>query len=270
MTFVLKQLVSQQAANDRLRHLRRLRLQATQNNSNSNNHFRLSSPQSVYNRHSTVTSSILRCASHEATQQPHNNKVVFCSTSDTTCLFQKGLSCPLVEQTTTVVNGASILRASSRRATIDLHGSISQTGYTASRQVVFPDLPVGAEAGRVTSRLSMYLTCRILLPIREEEGRKRRRSSSTDDTAGIDAALALPESKKICLRAENASEVNRRGMKRKWDTTTAAENDAAPEDKFKRARVCADESQVQSVEVSRFLLFLISYFFLVSIFFIPI
>jgi hypothetical protein len=262
MTFVLKQLVKQQqqAANDR--RLRRS-LQAPNNNNNGdNNHFRLSSSQSV--------SSILRCARREVTQRPHNHQVVFRSTSDTTCLFQKGLSCPLVEQATTVVNGASILRASSRRDIIARRGSISQTGYAISRQVVFPDLPVKAEAGLVTSTSSRYLKCRFLLTIREEEGRKRRRSNSTDDTAGIDAALALPESKKICLRAEKASEVNRHGIKRKWDTTTTAENDAAPEHKFKRARVCADESQVQSVEVSGFLLFLISYFFLVSIFFIPI
>jgi hypothetical protein len=112
---------------------------------------------------------------------------------------------------------------------------------------------VKAEAGLVTSTSSRYLKCRLLLTIREEEGRKRRRSSSSDDTAGIDAALALPESKKICLRVENASEVNRHGIKRRWDTTTTAENDAAPEQKFKRARVCAVESQVQSVEVSRFI-----------------
>ena len=245
MTFVLKQLVKQQqqAANDR--RLRRS-LQAPANNNNGdNNHFRLSSSQSV--------SSILRCARREVTQRPHNHQVVFRSTSDTTCLFQKGLSCPLVEQATTVINGASILRASSRGAIIARRGSISQTGYAISRQVVFPDLPVKAEAGLVTSTSSRYLKCRLLLTIREEEGRKRRRSSSSDDTAGIDAALALPESKKICLRVENASEVNRHGIKRRWDTTTTAENDAAPEQKFKRARVCAVESQVQSVEVSRFI-----------------
>ena len=193
----------------------------------------------------------------EVTRRNNNHRVVFSTTRDTTCVYPKGLTLPLAVQKTFVFNGASILRVPDHRpALMARYGSISQTNYAFTRRVGFGPA-VKAEAGRVTSTKSHYLKCRILLPIREEEGRKRRRS--TDDTAGIDAALALPESKKICLRVEIASQVNRHGIKRRWDTTTTAENDAAPEHKFKRARVCADESQVQSVEVSRFLLFLISY-----------
>ena len=119
------------------------------------------------------------------------------------------------------------------------------------------------------------MRCRNLQPIREEEGRKRGHS---DVTAETDVALALdePKSKKFCLRANNASEeVNRRGKKRKCETTTTAENDAAPEHKPKRARICAaGASQVQPdvVEVSRFIVIAcsLSYFTVVSIFFIPI
>ena len=109
-----------------------------------------------------------------------------------------------------------------------------------------------------------------------EEGRKRGRS--IDAAAETDVALALdePKSKKVCLRANNASEeVNRRGKKRKCETTTTAENDAAPEHKPKRARICAaGASQVQPdvVEVSRIIVIAcsLSYFTVVSIFFIPI
>jgi len=91
-------------------------------------------------------------------------------------------------------------------------------------------------------------------PIREEDSTvvakcrpiKRRRS---------DEGLALEEksSKKICLRAEIASQVH--GIKRKWSGSALEHN--------KRACIRADDSHVQSevVEVSRFIacsLFLIS------------
>ena len=250
MTFVLKQLVKQQTANDRLRHLR---LQATPNNSNSshnNNHFRLLQ-RSLCNRHSTVTSSILRRASQEVTQRPHNRRIHFSTRRDTTCVYPKGSALPLAVQKTFVFNGASKLRDLSRLAIMADHGMrrISQT--YGNRHVGFD--PAVEFTGRVTLKPLLEMPIGILQPILEEKGRKRRRSSSSDDTAGIDAALALPESKKICLRVEIASQVNRHGIKRRWDTTTTAEDDAAPEHKFKRARVCANESQVQSVEVSRFI-----------------
>jgi len=110
-------------------------------------------------------------------------------------------------------------------------------------------------AGLVTSTLSLYLRCRILQPIREEEGRKRRRSDGA-------LALELKSSKKICLRAETASQVHRNGMKRKWIGSALGH-------KSKRARIHADASHVQSevVEVSRFIdcsLFLISLLCLLS------
>ena len=229
-------------------------------NSNSighnNNHFLLSQ-RSLCNRHSTVTSSILRCASQEVTMRPRNNTVLFSTTDDTTCVYPKGVALPLVEQATTVVKGASKLRASSRRDTMERYKTsrISQT-YGKRRAVFGP--AVKAEAGLVTSTLSLYLRCRILQPIREEEGRKRRRSDGA-------LALELKSSKKICLRAETASQVHRNGMKRKRDTTTTAiaEHGEALEHKSKRARIRADDSRVQPevVEVSRFIdcsLFLIS------------
>ena len=207
---------------------------------------------------STVTSSIV-----PRTQRAHNHRVVFSTKFDSTCLFQKGQSCPLVEQATTVVKGASKLRASSRSAIKARYESprISQTN--GIRHVGF-DPAVKAETGLATSTFSLYLRCRTLLPIREEEGRKRRRDPSV---GFIDAVLAIePKSKKSCLRANRASEeVNRRGIKRKCDTTTPAiaENGEALERKFKRACIRAEESHVQSevVEVSRFIdcsLFLIS------------
>ena len=101
---------------------------------------------------------------------------------------------------------------------------------------------------------------------------KRRRS--IDDATETDVALALdePKSKRFCLRVETASQVHRRGIKRKCSTT--AEVDDAVEQKPKRARICADAPQDQSkvAEVSRFIdcSFIISYFTVVSIFFIPI
>ena len=315
MTFVLKQIVKQQAANDRLRRYLRLH-QATPTNSsnnNNNNHFRLSSMS--LNRHNAVPSSILRCASQNVKMRPHNRSVVFSTTSETTCLFPKGLALPLVEQATTVVNGASKLRSSSRRAIMERYKTCRISQTYGKRHVLF-DPPVLAEAGLATSTPSLYLRCRILRPIREEEGRKRRRSIG--DTAGIDAALAIePKSKKFCLwantaseddstveaeaglvvhlepalgvedmevepileenstvdatrrpikrrrsdaglalelksnkrfcrRAETASQVHRHGIKRKWIGS-------ALEHKSKRSCIRTGASQVQSVEVSRFI-----------------
>ena len=181
-------------------------------------------------------------------QRPHDRRTHFSTTRDTTCVYPKGLALPLVEQATTVVKGASKLRASSRRDTMERYKTsrISQT-YGKRRAVFGP--AVKAEAGLVTSTLSLYLRCRILQPIHEEEGRKRRRSDGA-------LALELKSRKKICLRAETASQVHRNGMKRKWIGSALGH-------KSKRARIHADASHVQSevVEVSRFIdcsLFLIS------------
>ena len=180
--------------------------------------------------------------------RPHNRRTHFSTTDDTTCVYPKRVALPLVEQATTVVKGASKLRASSRRDIMERYKTsrISQT--YGNRHVGFGPA-VKAEAGLVTSTLSLYLRCRILQPIREEEGRKRRRSDGA-------LALELKSSKKICLRAETASQVHRNGMKRKWIGS-------ALDHKPKRARIRADDSHVQSdvVEVSRFIacsLFLIS------------
>ena len=128
------------------------------------------------------------------------------------------------------------------------------------------DPAVLAEAGLVTSTSSLYLRCRLLLPIREEEGRKRGRS--IDAAAETDVALSLgePKSKKFCRWANKASEeANRRGKKRKWNTTAIAENDAdaALGHKSKRARIwTAGASHVQGevVEVSRFIVIACSLF----------
>ncbi len=234
---------------------RSIRQQASRitNNNNNNNILRLQ-PQrrsvSNYLANRATTTANRRSILHRSSQErlPHNNKVVFATTDDTTCVYPKGLALPLVEQATTVVKGASKLRASTRRVTMERYETsrISQT--CGSRHVDF-DLPVGAEAGLVTSTSSLYLKCRLLRPIREEETRKRRRSD-----AGL--ALELTSSKRVCLRAETASQVHRHGMKRKWIGS-------ALERKFKRSCIRAGATQVQSevVEVSRFIdcfLFLIS------------
>ena len=244
----------------------------------------------------TTTSSIPRSAGQEATQRPQDRHVAFSVTSDTTCVYYKGLDCPLAEQEMIVFKGASKLRDPSRRVIKALYGisSISQTNSAVSRQVVF-DPTVLAETGRVTSNSSLYLRCRILQPILEEDltveaeagpvvhlesalgvedmevepiedtstvdatRRSLKRKRSTDDSVeDVSLALELKSSKKFCLRVETASQVHSRGIKRKC-STTASENDAAP----KRARICADASQDQSkvAEVSQFIdcsLFLIS------------
>ena len=237
----------------------------------------------------TTTSSILRSAGQEATQRPPDRHVAFSVTSDTTCVYYKGLSCPLAEQETIVFKGASKLRDPSRGAIMADYGigRISQT--CGSRHVGF-DPTVLAETGRVTSNSSLYLRCRILQPILEEDltveaeaglvvhlesalgvedmevepiedtstvdatRRSLKRKRSTDDSVE-DASLALEQksSKRVCLRVETASQVHRRGIKRKCSTT--AEVDDAVEQESKRARICADASQVKSqvVEVSRFI-----------------
>ena len=160
-------------------------------------------------------------------QRPHGRRTHFPATHDTTCVYPKGLALPLAAQKTIVFNGASKLRPSTRHAAMELYGRVSQTASAATRHVEF-DPAVKAEAGLVTSTLSRYLTCRILRPILEEEGRKRGRS--IDVTAETDAALVAiePERKRFCLRAEIASQVHR-GIKRKCDTstTTIAENEDA-------------------------------------------
>ena len=244
-------------------------------------------------------SSILRSAGQEATRRPQDRHVAFSVTSDTTCVYHKGLSCPLAEQEMIVFNGASKLRAPSRGAIKARYQSprISQT--CGSRHVGF-DPAVLAETGLVTSTSSLYLRCRILQTILEEDltveaeaglvvhlepalgiedmevepiedtpavdatRRPVKRRRSTDYTVE-DASLALEQksSKKFCLRVETASQVRRRGIKRKCSTT--AEVDDAVEQKPKRARICADAPQDQSkvAEVSRFIdcsLFLISLF----------
>src|SRR5210317_1711896 len=80
------------------------------------------------------TSSILRSAGQK---RPHNRHVKFSATHDTTCVYLKGLSCPLVEQETIVFDGASKLRDSSRRDIMAHYGMcrISQTYGT--RHVAF-------------------------------------------------------------------------------------------------------------------------------------
>src|SRR6056300_764647 len=101
-------------------------------NSNSighnNNHFLLSQ-RSLCNRHSTVTSSILRCASQEVMRRPNDRRTHFPATRDTTCVYPKGIALPLAVQKTIVFNGASKLRDPSRRAIKARHGMcrISQT-----------------------------------------------------------------------------------------------------------------------------------------------
>ena len=118
----------------------------------------------------TATSSTPRSAGQEATQQPQDRHVAFSVTSDTTCVYQKGLACPLAEQEMIVFKGASKLRDPSRRVIMADNGisSISQTAYATNRHVVF-DPTVLAETGRVTSNSSLYLRCRILQPILEED-----------------------------------------------------------------------------------------------------
>ena len=233
-------------------------------NSNSNiirhnNHFRLSSMSSL-NRHSTVTSSILRRASQEVMRRHHNRHVAFSATRDTTYVYPKGLTLPLAVQKTFVFNGASRLRASSRRAIMADHRMCRISQTYGNRHVGFgPDVEF---TGRVTLQPLLEMPIGILQPILEEE---------EAEVGLVEPALGVEDMEVEPIREEDSTVVaTRRPIKRRWDTTTTAEDDAAPEHKFKRARVCADESQVQSVEVSGFLLFLISYFFLVSIFFIPI
>ena len=230
------------------------------------------------------TSSILRSAGQK---RPHNRHVKFSATHDTTCVYLKGLSCPLVEQETIVFDGASKLRDSSRRDIMAHYGMcrISQTYGT--RHVGFD--PAVEFTGRVTLEPLLEMPIGILQPILEEEEaepehgvedmevepireetptvdatpRPFKRSRSTDDT-DADLAHEQNSSKRVCLRA--ASQEHRR-MKRKCSTTATTEMDATLEREHKRARICADASQVKSevAEVSRFIFVPISYFFVVSI-----
>src|SRR6056300_1644686 len=264
------------------------------------------------------TSSILRSAGQK---RPHNRHVKFSATHDTTCVYLKGLSCPLVEQETIVFDGASKLRDSSRRDIMAHYGMcrISQTYGT--RHVGFD--PAVEFTGRVTLEPLLEMPIGILQPILEEEEaepehgvedmevepireetptvdatpRPFKRSRSTDDT-DADLAHEQNSSKRVCLRAASqehrrmkrkcsttattemddeqnsskrvclraASQEHRR-MKRKCSTTATTEMDATLEREHKRARICADASQVKSevAEVSRFIFVPISYFFVVSI-----
>src|SRR5210317_1674641 len=231
-----------------------------------------------------VTSSILRSAGQK---RPHNRHVKFSATHDTTCVYLKGLSCPLVEQETIVFDGASKLRDSSRRDIMAHYGMcrISQTYGT--RHVGFD--PAVEFTGRVTLEPLLEMPIGILQPILEEEEaepehgvedmevepireetptvdatpRPFKRSRSTDDT-DADLAHEQNSSKRVCLRA--ASQEHRR-MKRKCSTTATTEMDETLEREHKRARICGDASQVKSevAEVSRFIFVPISYFFVVSI-----
>src|SRR6056300_348805 len=265
-----------------------------------------------------VTSSILRSAGQK---RPHNRHVKFSATHDTTCVYLKGLSCPLVEQETIVFDGASKLRDSSRRDIMAHYGMcrISQTYGT--RHVGFD--PAVEFTGRVTLEPLLEMPIGILQPILEEEEaepehgvedmevepireetptvdatpRPFKRSRSTDNT-DADLAHEQNSSKRVCLRAASqehrrmkrkcsttattemddeqnsskrvclraASQEHRR-MKRKCSTTATTEMDATLEREHKRARICADASQVKSevAEVSRFIFVPISYFFVVSI-----
>src|SRR6056300_15989 len=264
------------------------------------------------------TSSILRSAGQK---RPHNRHVKSSATHDTTCVYLKGLSCPLVEQETIVFDGASKLRYSSRRDIMAHYGMcrISQTYGT--RHVGFD--PAVEFTGRVTLEPLLEMPIGILQPILEEEEaepehgvedmevepireetptvdatpRPFKRSRSTDNT-DADLAHEQNSSKRVCLRAASqehrrmkrkcsttattemddeqnsskrvclraASQEHRR-MKRKCSTTATTEMDATLEREHKRARICADASQVKSevAEVSRFIFVPISYFFVVSI-----
>ena len=235
----------------------------------------------MYSRHITVPSSILRCASEEATRQPHDHRVVFKATADTTCVYPKGLDRPLVEQETIVFNGASKLRPPTRRD-IMADYEMCRISQTYGKRHVDFDLPVLAEAGLVVHlEPTLGVEDMEVEPIREEDSTvdatrrpvdKRRRS--IDDATETDVALALyePKSKKFCLRANTTSEVISHGIKRKWIGSAIAENDAALERKSKRARICAagaSHVQHEVVEVSRFFdcsLFLISLLCLFSSF----
>ena len=57
--------------------------------------------------------------------RPHDHRVVFKATHDTTCVYPKGFDRPLVEQETFVFNGASKLRASTRHAIMARYGTVS-------------------------------------------------------------------------------------------------------------------------------------------------
>ena len=103
---------------------------------------------------------------------------------------------------------------------------------------------------------------RVCLRAASQEHRRMKRKCSTTATTEMDDEQN--SSKRVCLRA--ASQEHRR-MKRKYSTTATTEMDATLEREPKRARICADASQVKSevAEVSRFIFVPISYFFVVSI-----
>ena len=169
----------------------------------------------------TSSSSILRSAG--ATRRPHDRRVKFSATHDTTCVYLKGLCCPIAEQVTIVFSGASKLRDSSRRDIMAHYGMrrISQTYGT--RHVAFD--PALEFTGRVTLEPLLDMPIGILPPILEEDEhgvedmevepiceedstvvatrRPIKRRRSTDDTAETVAALAHEQnsSKRICLRA---------------------------------------------------------------------
>ena len=200
-------------------------------------------------------------------RRSHNRHVAFSATRDTTCVYTKGSALPLAVQKTIVFNGASKLRDLSRLAIMADNGMrrISQT--YGNRHVGFgPDVEF---TGRVTLQPLYEMPIGILQPIREEEEDESCPEHGVEDMEvepireedstvvatrrpikrrRSDEGLALEEksSKKICLRAEIASQLH--GIKRKW-------SDSALERKFKRACIRADDSHVQSevVEVSRFI-----------------
>jgi hypothetical protein len=276
MTITYKAMIQRETNTNRPRSIH------NSNSNRHNNHFRLSSMSSL-NRHSTVTSSILRRASQEVMWRPHDRHIHFSTRRDTTCVYPKGSALPLAVQKTIVFNGASKLRDLSRLAFMADHGMrrISQT--YGNRHVGFG--PAVEFTGRVTLQPLLEMPIGILRPIREEEEAEaglvhpepalgvedmevepiREEDSTVVATRRpikrrrSDEGLALEKksSKKFCLRAEIASQVHRHGIKRKWSGSALEHN--------KRACIRADDSHVQSevVEVSRFIdcsLFLISFF----------
>jgi hypothetical protein len=199
-------------------------------NSNSNiirhnNHFRLSSMSSL-NRHSTVTSSILRRASQEVMRRHHNRHIHFSTTHDTTCVYPRGIALPLAVQKTFVFNGASILRASSRRAIMADYDMCRISQTYGNRHVGFG--PAVEFTGRVTLEPLLEMPIGMLPPILEEEEasgvedmevepieetptvdatpRPFKRSRSTDDT-DADLAHEQNSSKRVCLRAPQPIEM---------------------------------------------------------------
>jgi hypothetical protein len=137
----------------------------------------------------TSSSSILRSAG--ATRRPHDRRVKFSATHDTTCVYLKGLCCPIAEQVTIVFSGASKLRDSSRRDIMAHYGMrrISQTYGT--RHVAFD--PAVEFTGRVTLEPLREMPIGILQPILEEEddfGVIDMEWEPIEDTATVDLVVA--------------------------------------------------------------------------------